>query len=288
MNNRLLLGISILVLACSMLSFRWPVENGRLTSSFGESRGDHFHDALDLVCPDGKIYSVADGELMYYWDKSIFPLDNEPGGGNYAILQHTDDISSVYMHLLAGTISPLAKDGNPFAIMGNSGHSFGRHLHVSLLKRLERKSINPLSVFPVYKDAVPPTIGSIYLKIGEKYIQVRDKASIRLTRHYPILVDVKDTATGTEKLGIYSLSAIFNGKQVLDIKFDSIDFSEQGLTVDKKLFPSIMDIKGYYIVDGLKHKQGDNLLEIVARDYNGNVSVKNFHYSVNLDMEQSF
>ena len=287
MSSRVLLTLSILILAFSTLSFKWPLESGRLTSTFGESRGDHFHDGVDLVCPDDKVYSVTDGQVMYYWDRSIFPLDNDPGGGNLVILQHADDVYSIYMHLLEGSIMPFAEAGKQLAAVGNSGHSYAKHLHISLLKKTLRQSINPLSVFPEYNDAVAPTIDAMYLKIGEKYIQVRDNASIRLTRHYPILVDIKDTVTGAEKLGIYSLAALFNGKQVLDIKFDTIGFSEQGLLVDEKLFPAVMDVKGYYIIDGLKHKQGDNILEITARDYRGNIGVKTFRYSADLDMEQT-
>ncbi|MCL1910789.1 MAG: M23 family metallopeptidase [Leptospirales bacterium] len=284
--NSYLFKISLLVLVFTALSFRWPVENGRVTSTFGESRGDHFHDGLDVICADDKIFPVADGSLMYFWDKSFFPLDNEPGGGNFAVIQHDDDIASVYMHLVAGTISLSAEAGR-FALAGNSGHSFAKHLHVSILKRKSRESVNPLAIFPKYDDTKPPSINSIYIKIEDKYIQIRDNASIRLTRHYPLLVEIRDTALGNENLGVYSLEAALNGKRVLDIKFDTIKFSEQGLTVDNKFFPSVMDEKGYYVVDGLKHKQGENVLEITASDFNGNTSRKVFTYSANLDMEQA-
>jgi len=284
--NNCLLRISLLILAFTFLSFRWPVENGRVTSTFCESRGDHFHDGIDIICADDKIFPTADGALMYFWDKSFFPLDNEPGGGNFAVIQHQDDICSVYMHLAAGTLS-LSTGGGELAMVGNSGHSFAKHLHISILKRKSRESINPLSVFPKYDDSKPPSINSIYIRIEDKYIQIKDNASIRLTRHYPLLVEIRDTAFGKENLGVYSLKAVLNGKRVLDIKFDTLKFSEQGLAVDNKLFSSVMDEKGYYIIDGLKHKQGENLLEITASDFNGNTSRKIFTYSANLDMEQA-
>lgn len=78
--ERLTLYLSILVFALMSLSFRWPVDAGRITSSFGESRGDHFHDGIDMVCPDDKIYPVDSGKLVYYRDETIFPLDVVPGG----------------------------------------------------------------------------------------------------------------------------------------------------------------------------------------------------------------
>jgi len=284
--NNFLLKISLLVLTFTFLSFRWPVENGRITSTFGESRGDHFHDGLDIICADDKIFPTADGALMYFWDKSFFPLDNEPGGGNFAVVQHDDDVCSVYMHLAAGTVSLKPVNGQ-LAVVGNSGHSFAKHLHISIFKKESRESINPLLVLPKYNDNIAPSINSIYIKIEEKYIQIRDTASIRLTRHYPLLVEIRDKALGNENLGIYSLEAVLNGKHALNIKFDAIKFSDSGLTVDDKLFPSVMDEKGYYVVDGLKHKQGENVLEVIASDFNGNTSRKVFTYSANLDMEQA-
>ncbi|MCL2026292.1 MAG: M23 family metallopeptidase [Leptospirales bacterium] len=284
--NNYLHKISFLLLVFTLVSFRWPVENGRLTSTFGESRADHFHDGIDLIAPDDKIFPIAGGELLYFWDKSFFPLDNEPGGGNFAVMQHDDGICSVYMHLLVGTISP-GSEGGQLAMIGNSGHSYGKHLHLSLLKRKSRESINPLSVFSKYEDTEPPSINAFFIKVGEKYIQIRDNASIRLTRHYPLLVEIRDTVSGNERLGIYSLEAVFNGKQALSIKFDTIKFSEQGLTVADRVFLSVFDEKGYYVIDDLRHRQGENTLEITASDFNGNISRRVFTYSANLDMEQT-
>lgn len=277
------------VMLMPLFSFRWPLADGRVTSSFGESRGDHFHDGLDVVCADDMIYPVEDGDVMFFWDGSLFPLDNEPGGGNFAVVSHASGMCSVYMHLKAGSIVPKAgKTNEQLAIVGNSGHSFAKHLHFSLVNTKDRVSVNPLSVLPKYDDAAPPKIGGMYFKIAGKYMQIRDNAAIRLTRHYPILIDVTDSVTGREKLGIYTLKAIFNGRNVLDIKFDSIAFSSEGLTMDGKLFGGVMDERGYYILDGLTHEQGDNTLKIIAGDFQGNTTEKTFHYSANLDMEQTF
>ncbi len=82
----------MLFLIALNLSFQWPVDGGRITSVFGESRADHFHDGVDMVPPDGKIYPLDEGELVYLWDRSMFPLDAYPGGGNYRVLKHGGDI----------------------------------------------------------------------------------------------------------------------------------------------------------------------------------------------------
>lgn len=279
----------LILFAFLCLSFRWPLDNPRITATFGESRGDHFHDGVDIVCADDRVYPAEEGELLFFWDKALFPLDNEPGGGNYAVLSHGNEICSVYMHLEEGSADPgAAASGGQIGVVGNSGHSFAKHLHFSIVNRAERKSVNPLSFLPAGKDSESPKIGAMYLKISGRYMQIRDNASIRLTRHYPILVDIADTATGRERLGVYTLKGSFNGKELPGLKFDAIDFSSEGLTVDGKLFNFAMDEKGYYIFDELTHRQGNNILKVTASDFNGNVSEKTFIYSANLDMEQAF
>ena len=75
-DNSNLLYSCIILLTLFNTSFRWPVENGRITSTFGESRWDHFHDGVDMTSIDNKIYPSADGKLIFLWDKSIFPIES--------------------------------------------------------------------------------------------------------------------------------------------------------------------------------------------------------------------
>ena len=132
--NKSILYFSILVLVMSNLSFKWPVKNGRITSTYGESRGDHFHDGLDMICPDDKVYPVESGKLLFFWDKSIFPLENHPGGGNYKIIKHDNNMYSLYLHLKDGlSTQNIYSSDNKIAMVGNSGRSFAKHLHFSIL-----------------------------------------------------------------------------------------------------------------------------------------------------------
>ena len=41
--------ISIIALAFALAAFRWPLNDGKITSTFGESRGDHLHDGTDMI-----------------------------------------------------------------------------------------------------------------------------------------------------------------------------------------------------------------------------------------------
>ncbi len=284
--ERISLCVAILACAFFFLSFRWPVEKGRVTSSFGESRGDHFHDGVDMVCPDNKIYPVEKGSLVYYWDSSVFPLDPVPGGGNYKVLEHEGGTYSIYMHLKAGTAGATSyKKTESLGTIGNSGHSFASHLHFSILKKAERVSVNPMKLLPPRKDEKGPAIKGFLLRIDDKYVKLRNNSEIRLTRHYPLLIKMTDTITGRERLGVYRLRVSHNGREIFSVQFNSLLYSEGGLQVEKKAFQDVFDEKGYYKISGITYKEGKNTFRVKALDFAGNSIEKDFTCRVNLDMK---
>lgn len=288
MIDRLLINFCLILLAFWSLSFSWPVEKGRLTSTFCESRGDHFHDGIDLVCPDDRALSPEKGKLLYFWDKSIFPLEPYPGGGNYKVILHPGNIVSIYMHL-HDFLKPASEydRGAQVGTIGNTGHSFAKHLHFSLLDVQNRKSLNPLSFLKGdIRDTEKPKIEHFYIRIKERLVQLRDGSDVRFTRHYPMLVHIKDSVTGRERVGIYRIVAIFNGSKVLDISFDSLSISRQGLVAGKDIFSDLFDEKGYYKISGLKYRTGENRFKVYAYDYAGNRADKEFRINVRLDIDQ--
>lgn len=285
MMNRTLV-ISIILLALSNVSFRWPVDNARLTSTFGESRADHFHDGIDMISDSDKVYPVNKGRLVFSWNKSMFPLENYWGGGNYKIVKHDGSMHSIYMHLQDGDdLKPSYEENEILGYIGDTGHSYGKHIHFSLLDNVKRESFNPFSTLPHYDDNKAPVIMNFFVKINDRYTLLRENSSIRLTKHYPLLVEINDTVTGKEKLGIYKISAIFNGKDVLNSQYNSLSYSENGLTLNRYIFNEIADEKGYYVISGITFVEGINTITVTASDFNGNTSEKNFNIDVHLDIQ---
>jgi len=169
MDRKLVL-FSILILILSNLSFRWPVNDGVLTSTFGESRADHFHDGIDLISPIDNVYPIESGTLLYAWNKSFFPLENYWGGGNYKVLSHADGLLSVYMHLQdIDDLKQTYSESDVLGRIGNTGHSYGKHIHFSLLKQIKRESLNPQSILPSYSDIKVPQILNFFIRIENKY-----------------------------------------------------------------------------------------------------------------------
>ena len=51
-----------------LYSYQFPVKNLRITSVFGESRGDHFHTGIDFGTKQN-IYPIEKGEMIFIRDK---------------------------------------------------------------------------------------------------------------------------------------------------------------------------------------------------------------------------
>lgn len=278
---------ALVFLAFLHLSFRWPAENPVITSSFGESRWDHFHDGVDVISSDRTVYPVASGDLVYYWSKARFPFDEYPGMGNYLIIDHGGDIISIYGHLSDEAV-PKSRygDGEAIGKMGNTGHSMATHLHFTLYNRNLKKSINPFSLLPRIEDAKPPIHIATWFRIGDRYVQLRDKGNYRITAHHSLLLEITDTISKRERLGVYKLAVQINERTVLDVEFNEIDSSKNILTVGGMTSQDLFDEKGYYRIAGAKYVDGENRIKIIATDFNGNRMESALNFSVRLDIRQ--
>jgi hypothetical protein len=285
-DSKIVFYICLLFLISFNLSFTWPLENARITSTFGESRGDHFHNGIDMISGSTKIYPADEGELVFFWDNSIFPTENYPGGGNFRILTHKNGYYSVYMHLDdSSTYKNIYSNKDPVGEMGATGHSSGRHLHLSMVQINSKKFINPLSIFPEIPDKIKPDIEEAYVRIDDKYFRISNNDNIRLTQHYPLLINILDSMNKGDRLGIYKLLVMFNGEKIVDNDYSEISMINNVLKISGKSFEELFDEKGYYKASKVKYIDGVNNLSVTASDYSGNESTKKLSFTVRLDMQ---
>ncbi len=285
MTNRIIFYICLSLLIIINLSFTWPLENSRITSTFGESRGDHFHNGIDMISEKSGIVPADEGELVFCWDKSIFPFENYPGMGNYRLLKHKS-YYSLYIHLKDNPLfkSYYSRD-DLVGETGDTGHSKGKHLHLTIIQTDPLKFVNPFTVFPKTDDKVKPVIDDVYIKTDEKYYRIKNNDKIRITKHYPLLVDIRDSIIKMEKLGIYKLLIYFNGEKVVDNDYSEIALSKDALTIAGKSFDELFDENGYYKALKVKYIDGKNDLTINAIDYSGNETSKKISFMVNLETQ---
>ena len=116
-------------------SLIWPV-NGTIASPFGQRWG-RLHAGIDIPAPGGTPIRAADSGRVV--------LVGWTGGyGNYTCLQHTATMSTCYAHQSSIGVSAgqSVSQGNVIGAVGNTGHSFGNHLHFEV--RVNGSPVDPL------------------------------------------------------------------------------------------------------------------------------------------------
>ncbi|MDQ4048959.1 MAG: peptidoglycan DD-metalloendopeptidase family protein [Actinomycetota bacterium] len=113
----------------------WPI-NGPLTSPFG-MRWGRLHAGIDISAPSGTPIRAADSGRVVL-------LGFTGGYGNYTCIQHTSSMSTCYAHQSGYNTSSGAgvRQGQVIGYVGNTGHSFGAHLHFEV--RIGGSPVNPL------------------------------------------------------------------------------------------------------------------------------------------------
>lgn len=98
--------------------------DGVITSSFGWRKGRN-HNGTDIDLSTGDTVRAA-------WSGKIrYAKFNEGGFGNLVIIRHENGLETFYAHLSKHLVVPNqeVKAGDPIGLGGNTGHSFGSHLH---------------------------------------------------------------------------------------------------------------------------------------------------------------
>jgi len=118
--------------------------NGIITSGFGE-RVDPIsnkvvkHDGIDIEVPIGKdVKAVLDGTVM-------IAEDNNGDFGKLIVLQHNNNLRTVYAHLseIDVVVGEKIKQGDVIGKTGNTGKTTAPHLHFEIWE--DGKPIDPLT-----------------------------------------------------------------------------------------------------------------------------------------------
>ena len=243
-----------------------------LSGTFGELRGSHYHAGIDIkpnVTGPQDVLAVSDG----------FVKEIRIRGGSYGnalILQHPDGYLSLYGHLnhfipelnslvydrqfdeesfevsieLDSTQFPVTR-GMKIATMGNTGYSFGRHLHFEV-RHPSGTRYNPLLVIPELNDDSPPQFRNLKINYHDEFGREYQEKNIavQLQRRgqyttgplvlnsfrYSIGVDVVDLHQQTHnRNGIYKLEMYRDTSLVYYTVFDSLTSD------DRKYYPEHID-----------------------------------------------
>jgi murein DD-endopeptidase MepM/ murein hydrolase activator NlpD len=119
--------------------FRWPSASKRVFWNFGQNRGDHIHEGIDIPGSIGTpIYAMASG--------TVVKVKSNPGGyGWYFVIDHGNGLSTLYAHSyrdqILVSVGQRVSAGQQVSSIGNAGRSSGPHLHFEV--HVNGSPVNP-------------------------------------------------------------------------------------------------------------------------------------------------
>jgi lipoprotein NlpD len=124
-------------------ALRWPLTTLHILvgSPFGARWGKP-HEGIDLPAPVGTpVFAAADGRVVYAGAAVR-------GYGNLIVLKHAGDLLTAYAHnsVLLVSQGQAVRCGDRIALVGQSGHATGPHLHFEV--RSGQIPRDPMSYLP--------------------------------------------------------------------------------------------------------------------------------------------
>ena len=122
--------------------------SGHMTSNFGRRGSRRYHYGIDIKAQTGDtIYAAFDGKIR------VKQFERR-GYGYYLVIRHLNGLETVYGHLSKFLVdeNDFVRSGQPIGLAGNTGRSFGSHLHFET--RFLGKPINPNFIID-FQNKVP-------------------------------------------------------------------------------------------------------------------------------------
>lgn len=129
--------------------YRWPV-SGKLSSPYSSNRclngTCRAHEGIDVAAAEGTpLHASAAGEIETMQD-----VASSGGYGNFVCIRHPSSITTCYAHLsrFAAGLAPGQRvtQGQVIGSVGNTGRSFGAHLHFEV--RTNGHAVDPMPYMP--------------------------------------------------------------------------------------------------------------------------------------------
>ena len=228
-----------------------------LSASFAELRANHFHGGLDISTPHigVPVKSVADGYVSR--------IKVSPYGYGYRLyITHYDGHTTVYGHLseYAPKIDSVirkeqyrlqsfdvdyfpdstlltVKQGEIVAYSGNTGGSFGPHLHLEVRDTKTEDPLNPLEFLekPVADHRAPTVYGiKVYAlddtsAVNEKYYELKfiENKTVEAYGHIGFGINAVDFFdVGGRPCGVVEVSLYDNDELVFQSRLDRMPFDK--------------------------------------------------------------
>ncbi len=245
-----------------------PIQHAiAISGSFGELRPNHFHAGIDLKSSKG-----VDGDIVMSAEEGhVSRIKIQAAGyGNAIYIDHPNGYTTVYAHLekfnpaidsfvrakqyalksfsidiyLGPGELTLAK-GETIGYMGNSGRSYGTHLHFEIRETVSEHVMNPFLFGIVPEDTKSPQLKKVLLySLDKDFIPTKNKVltvkkrksgSLYLSSklieidgwRLGLAIDSYDWMDGSwNKNGIYKSQLYVNDSLLFSVQFDKFSFDQ--------------------------------------------------------------
>ena len=301
--TKLLVLFSSIVIHSQEVDFHPPIDAPfNLSGTFGEFRS-RFHTGIDFKGGEGiNIFSIEDGYISR--------IEVSPSGyGKVVYITHPNGYSSVYAHL--SRFSPdiekyikseqyrsksftvkkfpkkdqiQVKRGELLGYSGNTGRSFGAHLHFEIRDTNSQDALNPLMFNYTYEDLERPIIRGLYT-INENNTLIRDLPKrIRISKANDSTyvadniifngdigfgIDIYDIQYKNlfNRNGVYKVELLIDSIQKFSYSMDRIKFSENHYK--KLMYDYLSLVKNNRRVLKVYIPPRSNLSFLKTNDFNG-------------------
>ncbi|WP_167880160.1 M23 family metallopeptidase [Leptospira fletcheri] len=273
-----------------VINFLFPVKTegieNKVSSVFGESRGDHFHNGMDISSNGEPVLAMGEGKILYSRFGEDDPFEDEFGTGNSIWLDHGKGIYTAYYHLKGGRINGFLEDrilgaGEKIGTTGNTGHSSGAHLHFLVLKDYGKIILDPMKFLPQVDDGTSPQIGNLLVHVGEKFTQINDGENINISQSFPVTVGIQDSGMKPgQRRGVAQIQTFLNGEPLKKAGFSLLNYDLGEWRNPEGFRFSELYYRDQYLLGNLDFRNGENTVRVLAWDFKGNLSEKSFTFYV--------
>lgn len=132
--------------------------------------GNNGHTGVDLgATSDRKVFANADGVV----EQIQTGIPNAQGStglrsyGNFILIKHPNNMKTRYAHLYSVGVKKgqSVKAGQQIGVQGNTGNSYGVHLHYEVYRGSSRINPEPYIQSPVYKAPSPSITGNLTYQV---------------------------------------------------------------------------------------------------------------------------